>query len=380
MKSSTQNYTLHRKRRNKSHGPIGPEFNENLKLEKLKPFLKWAGGKTQLLDDIIPRIPKNINNYMEPFIGAGSVLIAILSQLEKNTISISGNIRVSDINPYLIACYQVISDAKDCKQLLIKLKKYEQNYLNSPIPPKKEKGFRRSRNAPVSNSFTEAVEQNQEEVYYYLRSEFIKLQQHFNEYKKNILEDKNKETGMEYSNMLLDNIYTPEQKIEVAVLMIFLNKTCWRGLYRESKKGLINVPFGNYYTVTICDCDLFQSLHRLFGKYKVEFILSDFTWCKKAVVKDDFIYFDPPYYPEDEGTFINYQADGFNLEKNLQLVECCHHIHQQDAKFLISNSQTQFVKEKYQVYIKIGDILVAKRSINSKKPGGFTGEYLISNY
>jgi DNA adenine methylase len=394
MKSSKKNYIVHKKRRFKKNNiatvpvlvktvpleiPGIPAFTEKVNLEKVKPFLKWAGGKTQLLDTIIPRIPKKINNYIEPFIGAGSVLIAILLQLEKKNLTICGNIMVSDINPYLITCYQVISNADDCKKLLEKLKEYESLYLNTPIPPKKEKGIRRARNAPVSNSLNEAIEKNQEELYYYLRSQFIKLQSQYIDYKlSSKLEKLNNQESINYG--ILKDIYTPEQKIEVAVLMIFLNKTCWRGLYRESKQGLINVPYGNYYKVTICDCHLFNSLHYLFNKYNVKFILSDFNWFKEVSGNDDFIYMDPPYYPKEEGSFTNYQAEGFNLEKNVKLAECCHHLHQKGVKFLLSNSQTDFIKEKYQVYIKPGDILLAKRSINSKKPDIVTGEYLISNY
>ena len=345
--------------------------DEKINTDKIKPFLKWAGGKTQLLQHILPRIPKNIGSYYEPFIGAGSVLIAVLKKLEMKEITISGNICVSDINPYLIACYQVIKHPENFQVLSEKLQKYQIAYLKSSIPPKKPKGCRRPRNAPVATDLETAISLNQEEVYYYLRTQFIKLQYQYLKYRT---EHQNENTINQVSI-----IYNTLEQIEVAALMIFLNKTSFRGLYRENKSGINNVPYGNYYTLNL-NVDLLHNLHTLFNKYKVEFILADFTWCQDQSQINDFVYLDPPYYPEDDNAFTNYQADGFNLEKNKSLVNCCNILHQKNVCFLLSNSQTPFIKEHYQTYIQPGDIMVAKRSINSKNPGKLTGEYLISNY
>lgn len=288
-----------------------------------KPFLKWVGGKTQLLDQILERLPKRIVNYYEPFLGGGAVLLAILS-----TEKVEGEIYASDLNETLIGCWKNLqSRLPETIRQLHKLKTRYENCREEKINRKPET--------------LEDAMSSQESFYYWIRKCF------------NELEDR--------------------QSPKASAYFIFLNKTGFRGLYREGKNGY-NVPFGHYRNPIIFDEEHLTKISTVIRRVKFE--IRDF----KSVLEEnlgpkDFIFCDPPYYPLDKKSFVDYQASGFEEEKHRQLFELLQNL---ECRFLLSNSDSEEVKTVFEGFeIEIVDV---SRRINSKNPGSRTTEVLIRNY
>lgn len=300
------------------------EKNENYN----KPLIKWVGGKTQIIDLIINNFPKKINNYHELFIGGGSVLISLLENINSNKISIKGTINAYDINQTLISFYNNVKNKPN--EIIEKIKKLIDIYNNIEIMNGNQK--------PVN--YNEAL-QSKESYYYWIRKEFNKLNQ----------EEKNGVIGTSY--------------------FIFLNKTCFRGLYREGKNGF-NVPFGNYKNPEIINPNHLLYISNLIKN--VNFTCSNFIESFKKIKKNDFVYLDPPYYPENDKSFVSYTSNGFNLDDHNKLFELC-----KNYKFLMSNSNVQYVKDKFKGDNFIINIIDCKRNINSKKPNSMTKEVIIKN-
>ncbi len=311
-------------------------------MNEIKPIIKWVGGKTQILDVVFQKFPKQISNYYEPFIGGGSVLFELLNQLEKNTITVK-TINISDINENLINLYNCIKYKP--KKLLKILKKFKDAYDSAPINVK-NKG--RTTITPLEK-LEDNVKKSKEHVYYFLRNQF-------NEFKN-----------------------STNKKTKRAALFIFLNKTSFRGVYRENSSGKFNVPFGNYNSLEMFDENNIINCSVLLNKYNVTFTNSDFNTIKETInyKKDTFVYLDPPYYPENETSFTSYTSNDFNLEQHKNLVELCKHIHTKKSKFLLSNSDTKFIKDSLKDFNI--QIINLKRQINSKNPGATTNEVLINN-
>lgn len=292
-----------------------------------KPFLKWVGGKTQIIDNIISKIPKEINNYHELFLGGGSILFAILSMQKNNEIIIKNQIYAYDINLGLINLYKNIQ--KNKYELYKYIESYIKEYdsIDGIIIDRKPK------------SIIEA-KTSKESYYYWMRNKFNNI-------------DKN--------------------NIEYSALFLIINKLCFRGIYREGPNGF-NVPFGHYKkTPTII---LEQDLNYISELIKnVHFIHSDFKLSIKNPIYGDFIYLDPPYAPENNKSFVGYVADGFNLETHKILFNEIKKIDK--IKFIMSNAKVDLVTENFKEY-KCEDI-IAKRSINSKNPGATTIEVIIYN-
>jgi DNA adenine methylase len=218
----------------------------------MKPFIKWVGGKTQILDDVLKRFPKEINNYYEPFLGGGSVLIGVLSD---ESINISGKIVASDVNPHLISLYKKVQENPD--ELLKKFNEIVEEYSKCPH----EKGNKKPQSI-------EEAKTSKESYYYWIRYKF-------------------------------NSEHLPEQ-------FVFLNKTCFRGLHREGPNGF-NVPFGHYKSSPTLDKNNLLKLSKLFQK--VEFICKSF---EPVMVQGDFVYMDPPYAPVNATSFTNYTKGEFN--------------------------------------------------------------------
>lgn len=300
-------------------------------------FLKWVGGKSQLLAHIEPHLIKHtINTYREPFLGGGSVLIHLLNMLESDKINVNG-IRASDYNTGLINTYNQIK--KNTKCVIKHLKKICNEYQSGNTPQKQSGRKNLKLVKPLEGA-------TKEEVYYYYRDKFNKLKE-ANSSKKSLM----------------------------AALFIFLNKTGFRGLYRESKTGVFNVPYGNYKNPKIYDEKNLMQLSYLFNKYQVKFKVCDFRDVK--VKNHDFVYLDPPYYPETATSFVSYNKSGFADAENQALVDLCKRIHRRKAHFLLSNSNADYIHKKYKKY-NINTVS-ARRAINSKKPESTTTEVLVSN-
>ena len=295
-----------------------------------KPFLKWVGGKTQIIDEIIDILPDEIENYHEPFLGGGSVLLAVLTLQKEKKIIIRGGVYVYDINYKLINVYKHIQTNKSC--LFEYVSKYIQEYdsLNGVIINRK----------PTT---LEEAKTSKESYYYWIRNKFNS-----------------------------DDI----SPIECSALFMFLNKTCFRGMYREGPNGY-NVPYGHYKkTPTIitkrqldCISDLIKDVH---------FIHSDFTNSIRQIKSGDYVYFDPPYAPENIQSFVGYTADGFNLEKHMHLFDEIIKLDEKSVKFIMSNAKVDLVLKHFNDFIRKD--IIARRSINSKNPGSVTTEVLIRNY
>jgi DNA adenine methylase len=210
-----------------------------------KPILKWVGGKTQIIDKIMDEFPCEINNYHELFLGGGSVLIELLHKIDKGDIKVKGKIYAYDINEVLINIYKHIQN--NCEIFYNKIKKIVDEYKSC----NDAKGNDRNKK-PTSK--TEALT-SRESYYYWIRKEYNST-------------DKN-------------SMYS-------CVLFLFLNKTCFRGLYRVGPNGF-NVPYGNYKNPEIVNYEHLQYLSKLIKN--VEFICSDFTKSFEKIVKDDFCIF-----------------------------------------------------------------------------------------
>lgn len=282
----------------------------------VKPFIKWVGGKTQILDEVLALFPKEIKNYYEPFLGGGSVLLGFLSYIKSGKIKMSGNIYASDINPNIIALYKDIQT--NPTGLIEEVKQISDEYYNCP----QIKGNRKPKNK-------EEALTSQESYYYWIRSQF--------------------------------NIE------KCASMLLFLNKTCFRGVYREGPNGF-NVPFGHYNNPTILEEEHIRAVSELIKD--VVFVAQSFTTLNAE--EGDFVYLDPPYAPETDTSFVSYTADGFDLHS--ELFNMCKKM---KNKWVMSNADVPLVKDALEGYeIKI---IEARRAINSKNPEAKTNEVLIRN-
>ena len=299
-----------------------------------KPIIKWVGGKTQIIDKIIYNFPTNINNYHELFLGGGSVLLALLSMQKNGKIKISSSINAYDINPILINMFINIRDNpqeiyKYIKKLLYHFNKITINNVNN-INERKIK-------------HTDKIT-SKENFYYWIRYKFNKLKK-------------------------------KELSIRLSAIFIFLNKTCFRGVYREGPNGF-NVPYGNYNTPEVINKQHLMEISTLIQN--VNFYNMGFEQSFAKIHSNhlnDFIYLDPPYAPINNTSFVGYVADGFNIDKHSKLFEL---IKNKNCKFIMSNADVELVKDTFKDY-KIITIL-CKRSINSKNPESKVNEVLIKNF
>jgi DNA adenine methylase len=280
----------------------------------MKPFLKWVGGKTQILDDILSKFPKEMGNYHEPFVGGGSVLLAVCEAKASGKIKINGRIHAYDINEALIGVYKNIQSVP---AILM----------------------------DITNKLFEEYNQstNQELFYYTQRSRY-------NEIKDYTL-------------------------LECSVLFLFLNKCCFRGLYRVGPHGF-NVPYGHYKNV--------QLLPDTFLKYSdilqgVHFECCPFEKSLESPRSGDFVYLDPPYYPvKDKKSFVGYSTKGFDDSQHRGLCQLITELPPKGVDFVCSNSDTDFIRNFFSLSIYMCHEIQCKRAIHSKNPGSKTGELLIT--
>jgi DNA adenine methylase len=289
-----------------------------------KPFVKWVGGKSQLLADIKNSLPGNLSQmdsvtYIEPFVGGGAVLFWILQEYPNITKAI-----INDINEELICTYRVIKS--DVESLILELNQIQSEYLALDIVDRKD---------------------------YYLAQ-----RERFN--KKN------------------------NTDICAAALFIFLNRTCFNGLYRVNSKGLFNVPHGKYTNPKICDEETLRADSRILQR--VDILCGDFSQTGKYADANVLYYLDPPYRPLSEtSAFTSYSKDGFSDQEQLRLSNFCKQIAERKSWFVASNSDPQNVDNNdffFEQLYKMFSIrrVSATRMINSKGNGrGAITELMISN-
>jgi DNA adenine methylase len=271
------------------------------KVAKPKPFVKWAGGKRQLIKILTNNLPPSYNRYIEPFVGGGALLFEVLPY----------KAIINDINTELINAYTVIKD--DIDALIEDLKKHK----------------------------------NEEEYYYKIRS--------------------------------LD----PEKlsAVERASRFIYLNKTCFNGLYRENSKGKFNVPFGKYKNPKILDEENLRVVSEYLNTAEISILNLDYKEVCKLAKKGDFVYLDPPYYPiSKSSSFTKYHKLDFTERDQMELTEVFRELDRKGCYVMLSNSNTKFIKELYKEY-EIWEVS-ANRFINCKgdKREKVNVEVLIKNY
>ncbi len=302
-----------------------------------KPLLKWVGGKTQILNEVIGRFPQQMNNYHEPFVGGGSVLLAFLTLVKEGRIVLEGDVYASDKNLALVSLY--INIQQRPYDVIKELKPIVERFLN--LPDKLDVGQSINR-CPQT---LEEAEQCKEQYYYYNRRQY--------------------------------NYLLPVDKCSClgTALFIFLNKTCFRGMYREGPHGF-NVPYGNYNNPSVYDENHILKVSSLIQN--VIFKCQCFETSLENIRKGDFIYFDPPYAPEGSNSFVGYTKDGFSANMHDKLFIMCERLTMfDDVKFIMSNADVEvvhnaFPKDKYNV-----EVVKCKRAINSKKPNSTTNEVII---
>ena len=290
-----------------------------------KPIIKWVGGKSQIIDEVLSEFPKEMNDYHEPFLGGGSVLLALLSRVKHGEIIVRGSIHASDINEPLIYMYKNIqSNPDEVYAETIKLVEEFQSCENGEL----------NRNP---STLQEAL-MNKENYYYWTRKQY------------NQLEDKT--------------------TIKCSAMFIFLNKTCFRGVYRVGPNGF-NVPYGHYSKVEIIHETHLKEVSELIQG--VQFTCGEYDLTK--IQANDFAYLDPPYAPETATSFVRYTENGFN-----EHVDLFKKIDTMDGKVLMSNSNTSLVLSHFQSEKYTIRTLVCRRAIHSKNPATKTKEVLIKNY
>lgn len=293
---------------------------------KAKPFLKWAGGKGQLLAEIAHYYPfakNNIKKYAEPFVGGGAVLFDIVNKYHLD------EIYISDINADLIDTYCVVRDNVD--NLIDKLLIIEKEFLYLSQDDRKE--F------------------------------FLQKRKLFNKIKN---ED-----------------YVPS--IEKSALMIFLNKTCFNGLFRVNKKGLFNVPFGDYKSPAICNEENLRIVSKKLQNVTIK--CQDYKMCAEFIDNNTFVYLDPPYRPlNSTSSFTAYTDILFDETEQQNLAKLVNALHQKGAKILLSNSDPKNINIKDNYFDKMYSAysikrVEATRMINSNRNSrGKIKELLISNF
>lgn len=302
-----------------------------------KPIVKWAGGKRSLLDTFETYFPtsKRINKYVEPFLGGGSVLFHFLNENRFDQYI------VSDINPSLITMYVVVQ--RDIETLIEQLSALESTYLAHD-------------------------EAGRKAMFYELREKFNELRQDPTIY-------------------VTSKDVVHSSSTYLAALFIYLNRTCFNGLYRENLSGGFNVPHGRYKKPLILNKENLLNCHEAFQK--VEFVSGDFEELTSHIDSRTFIYLDPPYRPLEASnkTFNGYSKESFDDEEQRRLARWCRTIDEQGGYFMLSNSNPKninpedtFFEDLYQGFY-INDMIVAPRIISAKastrKP---VTELLVWNY
>jgi len=269
-----------------------------------RPFVKWAGGKTQLSSELFSRTPLQFNNYYEPFVGGGAFFFSLYR---------AGRIKhayLSDLNAELIDAYVAIRD--NVEDLIKILSTYEHD----------------------------------KDFFYRIREQDAK--------KLNLFER--------------------------AARLIYLNKTCYNGLYRVNRQGQFNVPFGSYKSPRICDSENLREVSTALQGVKIA--CRPFEKVVRNAKKGDFVYFDPPYEPLSRtANFTSYHKRGFSQDSQKRLRDVCHKLTQNQVQVLLSNSSAALIHELYSDNGFHIDEVKANRAINSnpKKRGKLT-ELVVTNY
>lgn len=273
----------------------------------MKPFVKWAGGKRQLLPEIEKMLPESFDTYYEPFIGGGALLFDIAPE----------KAIIGDVNTTLINTYRAIQNNE--KELIELLDEYIEKHESS---------------------------EDKKAFYYEMRDA--------------------------YNNKVLD----AADSLEVCSLFMYLNKTCFNGLYRVNSKGLFNVPFNNRKTLNIYDQENLDEISKYLENIKI--LNADFEITCKTAKKGDFVFFDSPYAPLKPESFESYTKEGFALEEHQRLAKLYKELTDKGVYCMLTNHNTELINELYEEYnIKVVQV---KRMINADANKRTGEEVIITNY
>lgn len=300
---------------------------------KAKPFLKWAGGKRQLLPQIDRFLPeelkeRSIVRYVEPFVGSGALFFHVAQTYAPP------QLYISDYNPELILAYRTIQ--RHVEDVIIALQDIEFHYL--PL-----------------------TEEARKEFFYAQRTRF--------------------------NSELAGIRYGAEQQVNVerTAQLIFLNRTCYNGLFRVNSKGAFNVPFGRYKNPTICDAANLRAVSKILKQTDIEF--GSYDSCEGVVDEKTLVYFDPPYRPLSKtANFTAYSKQVFDDKAQIELADFYRKLDRRGARLVLSNSDPKNVDPNDRFFETVYDgfhieRLLASRRINSQaEKRGPVHELLIINY
>lgn len=274
----------------------------------MRPFVKWAGGKTQLLNDIKSLMPKEFNNYYEPFVGGGALFFDVAPKTAV----------INDSNEELIFAYECFASNEEFSKMIERL-----------------------------NFYTKA---HSELMYYAVR-----------------------EMDRKEKFLTLPNY-------ERAARLIYLNKSCFNGLYRVNGDGFFNVPFGKKEKINCYNKENFDQIHSYFSESNIKILNCDFEDAVKNAKKGDFVYFDPPYDTrDDKDTFTSYAKNPFGKKEQVRLADCFKRLSEKGVYVMLSNHNTHFIQDLYNGFNL--HIVEARRNINSNGKGrGKVEEVIITNY
>jgi DNA adenine methylase len=275
--------------------------------------VKWAGGKTQILDALVERAPARIETYFEPFVGGGALFFRLASDPERRP----RRAVLNDLNGELITTYEVVRDAVE--PLIERLDALQRNYL-------------------------EADDEARAARYYEVRDE------------------------------------SPSAPLDVAARLLFLNKTCFNGLYRVNRRGRFNVPHGRYRKPRIVDAGALRAASRALDG--VELLSVDFEEACASAGRDDFVYFDPPFQPlSATSSFTAYTEGSFGRDDQLRLKWRIDALRDRGVPVMLSNSPDPWVLGLYEGSRYHVDRVPARRSINSRGGGrGAIDELTVTSY
>lgn len=274
-------------------------------MSELAPILKWAGGKRQLQNEIIPLIPRRFECYYEPFVGAGAILLKLQPSRAV----------INDTNIELMNVYEIIRDQPE--ELIQLLQEYERFHC--------------------------------EALYYNVREM-----------------DRNRQEFIGLS------------RLQKAARTIYLNRTCYNGLYRVNKSGYFNTPMGRNTHVQIVNARGILTISRYLNENAIEILNGNYTNALENITQRDFVFLDPPYYPINRDSFVRYAMSPFGIPQQMELKEICDQLNARGVRFIQTNSNCQEIREMYANYhqIEVG----VRRCINAEVDGRQGTELIIYNY
>lgn len=274
----------------------------------MHPFVKWAGGKTQLLENIKTLLPKEFNHYFEPFVGGGALFFDIAPK----------SATINDSNEELMIGYKCFNSNRNYKKIIERLNFYSKTHS---------------------------------ELMYYAVREMDRKEQF----------------------LTLPNY-------ERAARLIYLNKSCFNGLYRVNSEGFFNVPFGKKEKVNCYDRENFDEIRNYFSTSNIRVLNCDFEVAVKNAKKGDFVYFDPPYDTWDnKDSFTSYAKSPFGKAEQVRLADCFKKLSEKGVYVMLSNHNTEFIQNLYKDFNL--HVVEARRNINSNGKGrGTVEEVIITNY